>query len=152
MSYVRSTTHGNAVAGVVAGLLLGVIAPSRAVAMAPVSPLVDRASTAVGLTGSVKDGEGHAVGSAQVIIAQLNRSATPNDEGVFRFGSLPAGTYHVTTQRIGFAPGHADVSIPASGAEVRVTITLRPVAVELTSAQVTATVTGSDPRDVPQSV
>lgn len=109
-------------------------------------------STAAGLTGWVRDAAGQPVGSVQVILAQLNRTATTNDEGMFRFVSLPAGTYHLATQRIGFAPGHADVVIPAEGPDVRVTITLTATAVELTSVQVTATVTGGDPRDVPQSV
>jgi iron complex outermembrane receptor protein len=107
---------------------------------------------ATGLAGVVKDTAGHPIGSVQVIIARLNRTATTNDQGAFRFVALPAGTYHVATQRIGFAPGHADVIIPASGPDVNVTITLVPAAVELTNVQVTATVTGSDPRDVPQSV
>lgn len=109
-------------------------------------------ATAARLTGLVKDSAGHPIGGVQVIIAQLNRSATTNDEGMFRFVSLPAGAYHVAAQRIGFAPGHADVVIPADGPEVRVTITLAATAVELTNQQVTATVTGGDPRDLPQSV
>jgi iron complex outermembrane receptor protein len=151
MSHARSAARWRAVAGAVVGLLAFVI-PERASGMTLASLGVAKSSAAVGLTGSVKDADGHPVSSVQVIIAQLNRTATTNDEGVFRFGSLPAGTYHVATQRIGFAPGHADVSIPASGADVQVTITLRPAVVELTNVQVTATVTGSDPRDVPQSV
>jgi iron complex outermembrane receptor protein len=109
-------------------------------------------TAAVGLTGVVKDSAGHPVASAQVIIAQLNRTATTNDQGEFRFTALPSGTYHVATQRIGYAPGHADVVIPSTGGDVRVTITLSQSVVELTSVQVTATVTGGDPRDVPQSV
>jgi iron complex outermembrane recepter protein len=110
------------------------------------------AAAALGLTGTVKDQTGQPVGSAQVIIARLNRVATTNDEGAFRFSALPAGTYHLVTQRLGFAPGHADVTIPTSGVDVQVTITIAPSAVELTNLQVTATPTGSDPRDVPQSV
>lgn len=107
---------------------------------------------ATGLSGIVKDPAGRPVGSVLVIIARLNRTATTNDSGAFRFVSIPAGTYHVATQRIGYGPGHADVTIPPSGPDVSVTITLVPTAVQLTNVQVTATVTGSDPRDIPQSV
>jgi iron complex outermembrane recepter protein len=152
MSHARSVARWSAVAGVLVGSLLGFVGTDEARAMTLTASLVDESSAAVGLTGTIKDAEGHPVGSVLVIIARLNRTATTNDEGVFRFVSLPAGTYHVATQRIGFAPGHADVSIPASGADVQVTITLRSAAVELTNLQVTATVTGGDPRDVPQSV
>ncbi|MDB4884023.1 MAG: TonB-dependent receptor plug [Gemmatimonadetes bacterium] len=149
-SYVRSASPWNRVAACVAAALIVVGPAPRAWAMtaAPRTAAV----SAAGLTGLVKDSAGHPVSSVLVILAQLNRTATTNDEGVFRFVSLPAGTYHVATQRIGFAPGHADVTIPATGADVRVTITLSSAAVELTNVQVTATVTGSDPRDVPQSV
>jgi iron complex outermembrane recepter protein len=152
MSYARSATRWSAGAVVLAGSLLGVAAPERAAAMSFGSSADRRAPAAVGLTGVIKDADGHPVPSVLVIIAQLNRTATTNEDGVFRFVSLPAGTYHVATQRIGFAPGHADVSIPASGTDVQVIIAIKSAAVELTNLQVTATVTGGDPRDVPQSV
>ncbi|MEO8564342.1 MAG: TonB-dependent receptor [bacterium] len=150
MSLTRSAAEWRGIVALIVGAVLALGPVSHADAM----PVAHTASVvpAAGLTGLVKDPLGHPVGSVQVIIAQLNRTATTSDEGVFRFVSLPAGTYHVATQRIGFAPGHADVTIPANGADVRVTITLVPAAVELTNVQVTATVTGSDPRDVPQSV
>ncbi|MBV9879957.1 MAG: TonB-dependent receptor [Gemmatirosa sp.] len=109
-------------------------------------------TVAATLVGVVQDTAGRPVGSVQVIVAQLGRVASTDDAGVFRFAALPAGTYHLATQRIGYAPGHADVTIPATGGEVRVTIVLAPAAVSLGTVQVTATATGGDPRDVPQSV
>jgi iron complex outermembrane receptor protein len=129
------------------------------IALAPITsidamgtPARPAVAIAVGLTGTVTDQAGQPVGNVQVIIARLNRIATTNDQGAFRFSALPAGSYHLSTQRIGFAPGHADVTIPASGADVQVTITIASAAVALSTVQVTATATGSDPRDVPQSV
>ncbi len=111
-----------------------------------------RAAVAVGLGGVVRDAAGRPVGSVQVILAQLNRVATTNDSGAFRFAAVPAGTYHLSTQRIGYAPSHTDVTVPASGGDVSVTLTIAPSAVALSAVQVTATAAGSDPRDVPQSV
>jgi len=56
-------------------------------------------STAPGLTGVVRDSAGRPVSNVLVIIAQLNRTSTTNDEGTFRFTSLPSGSYHLATQR-----------------------------------------------------
>jgi iron complex outermembrane receptor protein len=130
-------------------LLCAPLTASRAV---PGTTMRAHISAALGLTGVVRDSAGRPVSNVLVIIAQLNRTSTTNDEGTFRFNALPSGSYHLATQRIGYAPAHADVVIPATGADVRVTITVRASAVELTNMQVTATVTGGDPRDVPQSV
>jgi iron complex outermembrane receptor protein len=136
----------------VAGALIA-FGPTGKVAALPAATLpVATTHVAAGLSGVVQDASGHPLGSVQVIIAALNRVATTNDAGAFRFAALPAGTYHLSTQRIGFAPGHADVTVPANGADVSVTIRMAPAPVELTTVQVTATATGSDPRDVPQSV
>ena len=149
MSFVRSAPRGIFLAALAAFTM----ASGRVAHAETMSIGTNRtASPATGLSGVVRDTTGHPIGSVQVIIARLNRSATTNDSGAFRFVAIPAGTYHVATQRIGYAPGHADVTIPANGPDVRVTITLVPAAVQLTNVQVTATVTGGDPRDVPQSV
>jgi iron complex outermembrane receptor protein len=104
------------------------------------------------LVGVVKDGSGQPISHAQVIVVQLNRVATTNDSGAFRFTGLPAGTFHVTAMRIGFAATHSDVTIPESGAEVKVTIVMQEAAMQLSTVQVTATPTGADPRDIPQAV
>jgi len=149
--FVRFPLLSRGVAVVATGALL-VSSPFGAARGSTTAPERVATSIAAGLTGVVRDSAGHPVPSVQVIIARLNRVATTNDQGVFRFLSLPAGTYHLSTQRIGFAPGHADAVIPADGSEVRVTIIVRATAVELTDMQVTTTPTGGDPRDVPQSV
>jgi iron complex outermembrane receptor protein len=150
-SITRPAPHrGGLVVHLVAALLLcAPFSPSHALGSPPAPA---KLSAAVGLSGVVRDSAGRPIGNVLVIIAQLNRSVTTNDEGTFRFNSLPSGSYHLGTQRLGYAPGHVDVVIPPTGTDVRVTITLRASAVELTNVQVTATVTGGDPRDVPQSV
>jgi iron complex outermembrane recepter protein len=53
---------------------------------------------------------------------------------------------------LGRAPGHTDVTVPASGPDVTVVITLKPArAVQLSTVNITATPVGTDPRDVAQS-
>src|SRR3982751_6102390 len=130
-------------------LLLGALAvqlvalsPRKLLAVAPSPPLV----------GVVKTADGQPVSQVQVIVVQLNRVATTNDSGAFRFTALPAGRYHLTAMRIGLSAAHTDVTIPESGAEVNVTIIMHEAAMQLSTVQVTATPTGADPRDVPQAV
>lgn len=104
------------------------------------------------IRGTVRDSSGIPLASAQVIMAALNRNTTTNDSGRFRITGVPAGTYHIVSLRLGFAPGHADVRVPASGPDVEVNITMGAVhAVILSGVQVTATPTGTDIRDVAQS-
>jgi iron complex outermembrane receptor protein len=103
------------------------------------------------LRGTVKDSLGNALANAQVIIASLNRTTTTDAAGQFRFAGLPAGLYHVRALLIGYAPAHVDVTIPTSGNDVEVAISMRQTALQISAVQVTATPLGSDPRDVPQS-
>ena len=106
----------------------------------------------VSITGVVRDTSGVPLPNAQVIIPALNRGTTTNGNGEFTFRAIPAGTYHLISQMIGYAPGHADATVPlGSGAPVRVTITARPTPLTLTSVQITATPTGTDPRELTQS-
>jgi iron complex outermembrane receptor protein len=101
--------------------------------------------------GVVKDSTGAALPNVQVIVSVLGRVARTDAEGRFAFVGLPAGTYHLRSLLIGHAPGHADVVVPTSGADVNVTITMVETPMRLSSVQVTATPIASDPRDVAQS-
>lgn len=104
------------------------------------------------LTGMVNDEAGQPIANAQVIVTQLHRVATTNDAGRFQFTGLPAGSYHLSVTRLGFAAAHADVTIPERGPDVQVTVVMHGAAVQLTGVEVTATPIGADPRDVPQAV
>jgi iron complex outermembrane receptor protein len=138
-------------AAALGAMLLVTLPVAAGAAVAASAPAAGRAATPP-VVGVVNDSSGRPIGGAEVIIAQLNRVATTNDSGQFRFVGLPVGSYHLTALRVGLAAGHADITVPNAGAEVRVTIVMRPAVVQLTTVQVTATPTGSDPRDVPQSV
>ena len=103
------------------------------------------------VTGTVTDSAGAPLANAQVIAGPLNRVTTTNEAGEFAFRSLPAGAYHLTVILIGFAPGHADITVPTDGPDVRVTIRMRSSPLQLSAVQVTATPVATDPRNVAQS-
>ncbi len=121
------------------GALLGIL---LAAGTAPAAPPGPPPFTALG--GIVKDSTGRSLPNAQVAIPELNRGTTTNDEGRFTFHNIPAGTYHVRAQLIGYRPGHADVTVPATGPDVDVTITLVSSPLRLSSIVVSASPTGSD--------
>lgn len=101
------------------------------------------------VAGIVRDSAGTPLANAQVIVAQLNRVTTTSGEGRFTFTGLPAGSYHLTALLVGFAPGHADVTVPSGGTTaVAVTITMRRTVLQLSGVQITASPIGSDPRTV----
>jgi iron complex outermembrane recepter protein len=101
------------------------------------------------VTGVVRDTSGAPLANVQVVVASLNRVTTTTGEGTFAFRALPAGRYHLTTLLVGYAPGHADVTVPERGTDpIRVIIAMRQSTLQLTSVLVTATPIGSDPRTV----
>lgn len=103
------------------------------------------------VVGSVRDSTGTPLPNAQVVVNTLNRTTHTDANGAFVFRDLPAGRHHLTTLFLGFAPGHADVVVPAQGDTVRVTIVVHATTLTLSAVQVTATPVGTDPRDVTQS-
>lgn len=130
-------------------LALLLVSPAHAGA----SPASDfGAPVAPRLLGVVRDTAGIPLAGVDIIISVLNRTAVTDDSGRFAFAGLPPGTYHVTALSLGRAPGHVDAVIPESGADVRVTLTMRPSrAVQLSTINITASPVGTDPRDVAQS-
>jgi iron complex outermembrane recepter protein len=109
------------------------------------------ADNAPPIVGVVRDSSGAPVPNVQVIVPAINRGALTDENGQFVIRGLPAGSYHLTTLLIGYAPGHADVTVPDSGEDVQVTITIRPTAFTLSAVQVTASPTGTDPRNLANS-
>ncbi|MCC6318063.1 MAG: TonB-dependent receptor [Gemmatimonadaceae bacterium] len=103
------------------------------------------------IVGVVRDSAGTPLPNVQVVVTGLDRSTSTNHQGMFLFRGLPPGRYHLTTLFLGFAPGHADVVVPAAGDTVRVTIVVHPTVLTLGGIQVTATPVGTDPRNVTQS-
>lgn len=104
------------------------------------------------VVGVVRDSAGQPIAHASITVIRMNRVATTNDSGVFRFTGLPPGTHHVVAMRIGYAATHTDIVVPDTGGDVHVTIVMHPAAIQLTNVVVTATPAGADPRDLPQAV
>jgi iron complex outermembrane receptor protein len=124
------------------------------IGLSPDTPAYARSSNNAetpAVLGTVTDSAGNKIPNAQVVLTPLNRTTTTNEAGAFTFRGLPAGTFHLRTLLIGYAPGHADVRVPASGPDVRISIVIHTTALKLSAVQVTATPTAADARDVAQS-
>lgn len=103
------------------------------------------------VAGIVQDSAGVPLPNVQVIVSALNRVTTTDADGQFFFRGLPAGTYHLSAVLVGYAPAHTPVIVPDSGETVRVVLTMRASALRLSTVQVTATPTGTDPLNIAQS-
>jgi iron complex outermembrane receptor protein len=121
--------------------------PLSAVSSTP-RPTVPFEATVIGV---VKDTVGAPLSNVQVVVSGANRSALTDERGEFVFKGLPAGTYHLDLIRIGYSSAHQVITVPANGPDVRVTIVMRVTTVRLSSVNVTATPTGTDPLDVTQA-
>lgn len=118
------------------------MAPHDGERVAPLAPMI---------AGVVQDSAGVPLPNVQVIVSALNRVTTTDADGQFFFRGLPAGTYHLSAILIGYAPAHVAVVVPDSGETARVQLTMRETALRLSTVQVTATPTGTDPLNIAQS-
>ena len=77
------------------------------------------------------------IASVQIRIVETNQRTTTDQNGEFRFRSLPAGTYTLTTSAIGYQPP-ADVVVTIEpGETTELKIYLEQIAVELDEVEVT---------------
>lgn len=105
----------------------------------------------VSIVGTVRDSTGHPVSHVQVVASSVNRVAITDDRGEFILRNLAAGTYHLNFIRIGFSAQHQIVVVPASGADLRITVVMTVATVRLSAVNVTATPTGTEPLNVTQA-
>ncbi|MCC6774870.1 MAG: TonB-dependent receptor [Gemmatimonadaceae bacterium] len=103
------------------------------------------------IMGTVRDTAGRPLSNAQIVVSVVNRVLQSDANGSFVVRGLAAGTYHLDVSLIGFAPQHAVVSLPETGADVAVDIVLRRSALRLTGVIVSAAPTGTDPLGVTQA-
>ncbi|MBB4634720.1 TonB-dependent receptor [Longimicrobium terrae] len=103
------------------------------------------------ITGVVRDTAGTPLANARVIINEVNRTAITGSDGTFTIRALRAGTYHLDATLLGYAPGHAVVTVPESGPDVRVVITMRSTVLSLEGINVTASARSADPLNITQS-
>lgn len=119
-------------------LLLLLLSPGRAAAQNGV------------VIGTVKDSAGTPLSNVQVSVSG-QRSALSNDHGQFVLRALSVGTHHLDLVRLGYASSHEVVTISSSNDEVRINVVMALAAVRLSSVNVTATPTGSDPLALTQA-
>ena len=100
------------------------------------------------LSGRVTTPAGAPVADVLVSLPDLHRSTTTDTSGRYSIAGLPAGTFTVTFQRIGYAP--AVRSVVATGGDVTADVTMRESVVELTGVQVTASANATSPLNSPQ--
>src|SRR5665213_1670633 len=84
-----------------------------------------------------RDSLDHEVGNADVQLPQLNRKATTNYMGEFRFGEVPPGRYAVTVKAVGFQPFIDSIDVKA-GATLDGDIVLTPLPVNLDTSRTVA--------------
>ena len=104
----------------------------------------DTAPLAPALHGTVVDTAGTPLANATVIVAEVGRATTTNAQGAFTFRGLPAGEYHLNVTLIGYAPGHLEVQLPATGDDLRVRIVIRATPLRMSSVIVSASPTGTE--------
>ena len=101
--------------------------------------------------GTVTDSAGAPLGNVQVVVSSVNRATMTDDAGKFAVRGLPAGTYHLDLLRIGYSGQHLVVEVPAEGTDVILKVTMTPATIRLSSVNVTATPTGTDPLKITQA-
>ena len=101
------------------------------------------------VSGRVTTSSGAPIADVQVSLTDLRRSTTTDSTGRYAITDVPAGTFTLTFQRIGFAP--AVRRITSTGADVTTTdVMLRESVLELTGIQVTASANATDALNSPQ--
>lgn len=93
------------------------------------------------VTGRVTDAlTGQSLPGATVTVVDLGLGAAADATGAFRFDELPAGPHRLRATFVGYAPSvEALVKVVAEGEPRYLEFALRPAAVPLAEAQVTAT-------------
>lgn len=128
----------------IAALLAGVHARAHAGA-------AEAAARLVSIRGVVTDPAGAPLANARVTLTPSGRGATTSVSGAFLFRGVPAGSYHVDVSLLGYAPGHAEVTVPEEGEDIIVRFELAATPLSLEGVIVTGTPGGADPLTVAQS-
>lgn len=98
------------------------------------------------ITGSISDPNGQPLASVQVSVVGTRLGALTGSDGRFTIAGVPAGTYTVRAQRIGYVPGTQQVTV-SDGGTASVDLRLATTTTQLT-AQVVVGYTTQQRRDV----
>jgi iron complex outermembrane receptor protein len=121
-----------------------------AAVLGAVSPPLAASPAAATLAGRVADSSGTPIAGARIEVLELRRVALTDDDGRYRLGSLPSGTFSVSVGAIGFRPVLRTVTLRDSVSTLD--IVLVPTPIQLTGIQVTASPDGSSSLHSPQPV
>lgn len=128
------------------------LVPSIAAAAVPgIRTGIDVATFGPAVLGTVTDSAGIPLANVQVVVSSVNRSTMTDDAGKFAVRALPAGSYHFDLLRIGYMGQHIVVDVPSDGADVVVKVVMKLATIRLSSVNVTATPTGTDPLKITQA-
>jgi len=111
------------------GALLGALVLLMVLALAGTPA---RAQNAGSIAGVVTGPGGAAINRARVtaVGGEVRRSAVTGEGGAFRIGNLPAGSYRVRAERVGYAAAERVVAV-AAGAEARVELQVAEAALAI---------------------
>jgi iron complex outermembrane receptor protein len=84
------------------------------------------------------EGTDEPIAAASVRLLELGRGELSHRDGTFHFGGLPAGTFTVAVQRLGFAPAQQTLTVGASDT-AQVVVRLAPSAINIPGVVVTGT-------------
>ncbi len=136
-------SHGHALASRAAALMM-----SLALCAAPLGAQATGASM---VRGRVVETGDRPLGAVQVLVPGTNRVVRTDARGVYRLGGLPAGTYTIRAQQLGF--GAQSRSVTVGGADtLEVNFELRPAALALDAVVVTGTAAESRKKEVGNSM
>jgi TonB-dependent SusC/RagA subfamily outer membrane receptor len=103
------------------------------------------------VVGTVTDAQsGAPLGAADVVVLERNFSGLTRPEGDFRLVGIPAGSYTVRAQRVGYGPLELSTTVPAGGT-VTVDFALDARAFDLDEIVVTSAGRGARQREVGHS-
>jgi hypothetical protein len=99
------------------------------------------------IEGTVRDQSGAPLNGAQVFIVGTAFAAVSNERGYYFINNVPAGTYTVRGQYIGYAPGEVRQVRVFAGQTMTINIPLEQRAIEVSGVTVTVEQTPIVPRD-----
>jgi iron complex outermembrane recepter protein len=101
------------------------------------TPVADDSATTGSISGRAVDAvTGTGVAAVHVRLLELNRSHVAGEEGLFLFRNVPAGSYTIVVERLGYSPASVEVVV-AAGLTAAVELQLRPSVLALPGVIVT---------------
>jgi iron complex outermembrane receptor protein len=76
------------------------------------------------LSGKVTRDNGDPMDGAAVVVEELKREVRTGPDGVYRFESVPLGSYHVSVRADGYSTRRTEVSVPSQGATLDLVVEL----------------------------